>query len=218
MMSHAAGALAALFARRGHPAEPGPPVKMIVGLGNPGQEYARHRHNVGFQVVDEFARRHGLAFDRMQKRARLAQGVVDLAGRWRGHVLVAKPMTYMNLSGEAVRALAQFYKLTPVDILVVHDDLDLPFSRMRLRPGGGAGGQKGVASTIAQLGSDGFARLRMGIGRPPGQTDPADFVLRPFTASEEQEMALVRPKAADAIEAWLAEGVEAAMNRFNAAP
>lgn len=211
------------------------PTKMIVGLGNPGPEYARHRHNIGFQVLDLFAERHGLAFDKFQKRARLAIGPVTLnvpasasastlalPSTWHGRIVLAKPMTYMNASGEAVAALASFYKIAPADILVVHDDLDLPLGRIRLRPGGSAGGQKGVASIIARLGTDGFHRLRIGISRPgapgsgaPPSMDPADYVLQPFSADQEAEMVFVRQRAADAIETWLALGIEAAMNRFN---
>ncbi len=206
------------------------PVKLIVGLGNPGPEYARHRHNIGFQVLDIFAERHGLAFDKFQKRARLAIGQVTLPGAasastspWRGRVLLAKPMTYMNASGEAVAALASFYKIAPSDILVVHDDLDLPLGRIRLRPGGSAGGQKGVASIIKRLGTDEFHRLRIGISRPgalgsdaPPSLDPADYVLQPFSAAQEAEMVFARQRAADAIEVWLAQGIVAAMNQFNA--
>lgn len=194
-------------------------MKLVVGLGNPGPEYARHRHNIGFQVLDLFAGRHGLAFDKFQKRARLAIDQVTLAGGgggWHGRVLLAKPMTYMNASGEAVSPLMAFYKITPADILVISDDLDLPVGRIRLRAEGSAGGQKGVASIIKQLGTDVFARLRVGIGRPPGQMDPADYVLQPFSAEQEKEMLFVRQRAADAIEAWLAQGITAAMNQFNA--
>jgi PTH1 family peptidyl-tRNA hydrolase len=197
---------------------------MIVGLGNPGPEYARHRHNIGFQVVDLFAERHGLAFDKFQKRGRLAVGKISLRNGWTGRVLLAKPMTYMNSSGEAVGPLAAFYKITPANILVVHDDLDLPLGRLRLRPNGSPGGQKGVASIIRALGSDAFCRLKVGISRPGGQyssappaMDPADYVLQPFTAEQEKEMSLARVRAADAIEVWLSEGIEAAMNTFNAA-
>ena len=192
------------------------PRKMIVGLGNPGPEYARHRHNIGFQVVDLLAERHGLAFDKFQKRARLVVGAIVLPGDAAQRVLLAKPMTYMNVSGEAVAALAAFYKIAPADILVVCDDLDLPVGRIRLRAGGGSGGQKGIQSIIGRLGSQDFPRLRVGIGRPPGQMDAAAYVLQNFSAEQESEMAFVRPKAADAIEAWLAHGVEMAMNQFNA--
>jgi PTH1 family peptidyl-tRNA hydrolase len=189
---------------------------MIVGLGNPGPEYAQSRHNVGFQVVDLLAERHDLEFDRFQKRARLAIGRVRTPAGSEQRVLVAKPMTYMNASGEAVAPLAAFYKIAPADVLVVFDDLDLPVGRIRLRPGGGSGGQKGMQSIIKHLGSEAFPRLRVGIGRPPGQMDPAAYVLRPFSTEQEVEMTFVRMTAADAIEAWLAFGIEAAMNQFNA--
>jgi PTH1 family peptidyl-tRNA hydrolase len=193
---------------------PAIPLKMVVGLGNPGPEYARSRHNVGFQVIDLFAVRHRLSFDKAQKRARVTQGPVTLAG-WTGRVLLAKPITYMNASGEAVGPLAKFYKIAPTDILVLFDDLDLPVGRLRLRPDGGSSGQKGVRSIIQSLGTESFPRLRIGIGRPPGQMDPADYVLQPFSAVQEEEMVFVRMKAADAIEAWLAQGIDAAMNQFN---
>jgi PTH1 family peptidyl-tRNA hydrolase len=189
-------------------------LKMIVGLGNPGPDYARSRHNIGFQVLDVFAGRHGLAFDRSQKRARVALGPVKLA-RWSGRLLLAKPLTYMNASGEAIGPLAKFYKIAPADLLVIFDDLDLPVGRVRLRADGGSSGQKGVKSIIHSLGTEAFPRLRVGIGRPPGQMDPADYVLQPFSAAQEEEMVFVRIKAADAIEAWLADGIDAAMNQFN---
>jgi peptidyl-tRNA hydrolase, PTH1 family len=190
---------------------------MIVGLGNPGPEYAHSRHNVGFEVADLLATRHGLTFDKFQKRARLAIGKVRTPAGSEQRVLVAKPMTYMNASGEAVAPLAAFYKIAPADILVVFDDLDLPAGRIRLRPGGGSGGQKGVQSIIKQLGSEAFPRLRVGIDRPPGQMDPAAYVLRPFSPDQEAEMAFVRIRAVEAIEAWLALGIEGAMNQFNPA-
>jgi PTH1 family peptidyl-tRNA hydrolase len=193
------------------------PQRMIVGLGNPGPEYAHSRHNVGFQVADLLAARHGLAFDKFHKRARLAIGRVRTPAGSEQRVLIAKPMTYMNASGEAVAPLATFYKIAPADILVVFDDLDLPAGRIRLRPGGGSGGQKGMQSIIKQLGSEAFPRLRVGIDRPPGQMDPAAYVLRPFSPDQEAEMAFVRIKAAEAIETWLAFGIETAMNQFNPA-
>ncbi len=191
------------------------PLKMIVGLGNPGPEYADTRHNVGFQVVTLFAGRQRLQFDKAQKRARVALGQVSLASGWSGRVLLAKPLTFMNDSGAAVGPLAKFYKVAPADILVVFDDLDLPVGRVRLRPEGGSSGQKGVKSIIEHLGTDQFPRLRVGIGRPPGQMDPVDYVLRIFTASEQEEIAFARMKAVDAIETWLTEGIVAVMNRYN---
>ena len=194
-----------------------PPQRMIVGLGNPGPEYAHSRHNIGFQVADLLAQRHDLEFDRFQKRARLAIGRVRAPSGPELRTLVAKPMTYMNASGEAVAQLAAFYKIAPADILVVFDDLDLPIGRIRLRPGGGSGGQKGMQSIIKHLGSEAFPRVRIGIGRPPGQMDPADYVLRPFSPDQEAEMTFVRIRAAEAIEMWLDAGIEAAMNQFNSA-
>jgi peptidyl-tRNA hydrolase, PTH1 family len=212
-------------ANRGQEGAGGPPIAMIVGLGNPGPEYARHRHNIGFQVLDLFAERHRLEFDKFQKRARLALGTVSLPHRWQGRVLLAKPMTYMNSSGESVGPLAAFYKIPAERVLVVHDDLDLPLGRLRLRANGSPGGQKGVASIIRALGADGFGRLKIGISRPGGPNsgappamDPADYVLHPFSAEQEKEMALTRARALDAIEAWLSQGIEAAMNNFNAEP
>jgi peptidyl-tRNA hydrolase, PTH1 family len=191
-------------------------MKMVVGLGNPGPEYARNRHNIGFQIVEVFAQRHGLRLDKAQKRARLAIGDVALQGGTKARVMIAKPLAYMNASGEPVAGLAAFYRVLPADILVVSDDLDLPAGRLRLRAGGGAGGQKGIASIIQHLHTDAFPRLRAGIGRPPGRMDPADYVLQNFSPAEESEMVFVRIKAADAIEVWLAQGIEAAMNQFNA--
>jgi PTH1 family peptidyl-tRNA hydrolase len=194
---------------------PTPFAGMIVGLGNPGPEYARSRHNVGFQVVELFAERHDLRFDKYHKRARLAIGHITLSGERTFRVLLAKPLTYMNASGESLGALTGFYRIAPEQMLVVYDDLDLPVGRIRLRAGGSSGGQKGVQSIIQRLGTDAFPRLRIGIGRPPGQMDPAAYVLQPFSAEQESEMALIRPTAADAIEVWLAHGMEAAMNHFN---
>lgn len=195
----------------------GAAMKMIVGLGNPGPEYARNRHNIGFQAVETLAERHGLRFDKAQKRGRVALGSISLPGAGAARVVLVKPITFMNASGEAVGPLATFYKVSPGDILVVSDDLDLPAGRLRLRTGGSSGGQKGVQSIVQHLHTDAFPRLRVGIGRPPGKMDPAAYVLQNFSAHEEEEMAIVRAKAADAIEVWLAQGIEAAMNLFNAA-
>jgi peptidyl-tRNA hydrolase, PTH1 family len=206
-----------LLRGRDRPVEGGAPMKMIVGLGNPGPEYAHTRHNMGFQVVETLAERHGLSFDKAQKRARVALGRINLPGGGSERVLLVKPLTYMNASGEAVGQLRSFYKIEPAGILVVFDDLDLPAGRMRLRPDGGSSGQKGVKSIIQHLGTETFPRLRVGIGRPPGKMDPVDYVLKNFSAAEEAEMAFVRAAAADAIEVWLAKGITEAMNRFNGA-
>jgi PTH1 family peptidyl-tRNA hydrolase len=192
-----------------------PDLKLIVGLGNPGRQYAAHRHNIGFQCVDLLARRHAIAVDRPQSGAFTGQGWPACAGE-RRKVLLVKPQTYMNLSGRAVGQLLRFYRVEPADLLVIHDDLDLDPGRIRLRPGGSSGGQNGVKSIIEHLGTQEFGRLRVGVGRPPGRMDPAAYVLQPFSAAEEEEMGVVRERAADAAEAWLFEGMTAAMNRFNA--
>ena len=186
------------------------PKKMIVGLGNPGREYAKNRHNVGHQIVDLLAKRHGLRFDKRQGQARLALGSI---GEQR--VILVKPRTFMNESGPAVAPVARFYQIEPADMLVIFDDLDLPIGRVRLRPHGGTGGHKGMISIIKQLSSRDFPRLRVGIDRPPGKMDPADYVLQNFSAEQEEAMAEVRERAVAAVECWLREGIEATMNEFN---
>ncbi|MCA1953656.1 MAG: aminoacyl-tRNA hydrolase [Anaerolinea sp.] len=183
---------------------------LIVGLGNPGREYRATRHNAGFMVVDALAQAWQIRMARVQAKAIIGSGV--FSGQ---KVVLAKPQTYMNLSGESVMALMRFYK-TPADhLLVVHDDLDLPPGTLRLRPGGGAGGQKGVASIIQRLGGQDFARLRIGIGRPPGQMEAATYVLEDFTAAEQELMKLVLARAVLAVETFVSEGLEMAMNRYN---
>ncbi|NOX60450.1 MAG: aminoacyl-tRNA hydrolase [Chloroflexi bacterium] len=186
-------------------------MKLIVGLGNPGLRYRNNRHNVGFQIVDALAAAHGLEFGKVKYKARLADGVI---GDQRA--LLIKPMTYMNLSGEAVQPLVHFYKIDLDDLMVVYDDLDLPLGKIRLRPFGGAGGHNGMRSIIQRLGSDRFPRLRVGIDRPPGRMDPAAYVLQDFTPEEEAIMAQVRERAVQALECWLTNGIDAAMNAFNA--
>lgn len=183
---------------------------LIVGLGNPGREYAGNRHNAGFQCIDRLAKAHGLSFSRRQARARVARGEIN------GHrVLLVKPQTFMNASGEAVGQLARFYKIAPADVLVLYDDLDLSLGKLRLRPGGGSGGHHGMRSVIQHLGTEDFPRLRLGIGRPPGGMDPVDYVLSDFTVDERAEMELAFERAIAAIECFLDEGIDAAMNAFN---
>ncbi|OUC05197.1 peptidyl-tRNA hydrolase [Litorilinea aerophila] len=190
-------------------------MKMIVGLGNPGPRYAKNRHNIGFQCVDLFSERHQIPLDKMQHRARLGSGWVQDNGR-RQRVLLVKPLTYMNASGEAVAPLARYYRIAPEEILVIHDDLDLEAGRLRLRRNGSSGGQRGVQSIINQLGSQDFHRARVGIGRPPGRMDPAAYVLQDFSPQEEAEIfGPLRVTVCDAVVCWLFEGIEAAMNRFN---
>ncbi|MGB0383747.1 MAG: aminoacyl-tRNA hydrolase [Ardenticatenaceae bacterium] len=183
---------------------------LIVGLGNPGKKYANHRHNIGFQIIDLLAERHSLSFDKKEKNARVAKGMIGTH-----KVMLAKPQTYMNDSGRAVRALVNFYKIPLTKLIIVVDDLDLSFGKMRLRPKGGSGGQNGMKSIIRELGSQEFARMRVGIGRPPGRMDPGAYVLQNFSKQQETEMAILRQEAADALELWLAEGINRAMNRYN---
>jgi PTH1 family peptidyl-tRNA hydrolase len=183
---------------------------LIVGLGNPGLEYATDRHNVGFQVVDALARDHSLPFSRQKAKARVAEGTIH--GR---RVILVKPQTFMNLSGKPVNRLSQLFKVPPEQLLVVYDDLDLPLGRLRLRPEGGSGGHKGMRSIADDLGTQAFPRLRIGIGRPPGRMDPADYVLQPFAKDEQDIVDDVVEEAVAAIECWLTEGVVAAMDRFN---
>jgi PTH1 family peptidyl-tRNA hydrolase len=192
-----------------HPSDGGR-LTLIVGLGNPGREHAGNRHNAGFQCINRLAEAHGMSFTRRQARARVVQGKI---GGYR--VLLAKPQTFMNLSGESVSQLARFYKIAPADVLVLYDDLDLPLGKIRLRPDGGAGGHKGMRSIIQYLGTEDFPRLRLGIGRPPGQMDPVDYVLSDFSTDERADMELAFERAVAAIECFLDEGIEATMNAFN---
>ena len=184
---------------------------LIVGLGNPGKEYADTRHNVGFRAVEELARRARLTWERPRLKAEQSRGTI--AGR---EVVLAKPQTYMNLSGASVAQLVRWYK-TPLDqLLIIHDDLDLPFGHLRLRAEGSAGGQNGMGSIIEQLGTKAIHRLKIGIGRPTWGA-PKDYVLTRFTKDQIAELPTVIGRAADAAELWLAEGIIPAMNEFNGA-
>jgi len=183
---------------------------LLVGLGNPGREYQKNRHNVGFQVLDYLANRHGLAYSRKRNDAFIATGSV--VGR---QVILAKPQTYMNRSGRSVSGLMRFYKIPAERLLVVVDDLDLPVGSLRLRGSGGSAGQKGMKDIIAHLGSEDFARLRVGIDRPPGRMDPADYVLQDFSKDQRAVIDETYSRAADAIETWLRDGIELAMSRHN---
>ncbi len=187
-------------------------VSLIVGLGNPGREYAQTRHNIGFQVVSRLAEKHGLKFSRVQNEAVIATGRIGGV-----RVVLAKPQTWMNNSGKAVGPLARFYKVDLLRLLVVYDDLDRPAGTLRLRSEGGHGGHNGMRSIMERLGTQAFPRLRLGIGRPPGRMDPAAYVLQPFGRDEEADMTASRERAVEAIECFLSEGIVAAMNRFNAA-
>ena len=184
-------------------------MKLIVGLGNPGRDFARHRHNVGFRCVNAFAHQHGLAFSRSQSRARIASGV--LAGE---EVVLARPQTFMNLSGRAVSGLVKALRIGPPDLLVIYDDLDLLLGTVRLRPGGSAGGHHGMESIIAALGSRDFPRLRVGIGRP-SSGDVVSYVLDDFSADEDKEVEKAVATVVEMLECYLEKGLEEAMNRFN---
>lgn len=186
-------------------------MKVIVGLGNPGKEYAKTRHNVGFHVVDLVAEAEGWAWSGKHGKTLLAEGQIN--GE---QVVLAKPQSYMNLSGKAVADLVHWYKIDLADLLVICDDLDLPFARMRLRPRGSAGGHHGLISVIEALGSTEFPRLKLGIGRPavnPMQT--AGYVLKPPRGKEKEMLEEAERLAAEAVRCFLREGIEAAMNRFN---
>lgn len=183
---------------------------LIVGLGNPGREYRESRHNIGFMVVDCLCFRMGISINRLQSKA------LTGTGKWEGRkIILVKPQTYMNLSGQAVMQLLRFYKLPLENLLVIHDDLDLPLGILRMRPEGGAGGQKGLASIIESLGTRQFPRLRVGINRPPGRMSPADYVLQSFSKADQEALPFILQRAADAVQAFVVEGLQQAMNRFN---
>ncbi len=183
---------------------------LIVGLGNPGKKYETTRHNIGFWVIDELARRWNIAPFKSERKALVADGTIRDK-----RVLFLKPQTYMNLSGQAVRAACDFYKLAPEDLIVSHDDLDIPLGTLRLRKTGSAGGQNGIKDIIRHMGTQDFKRVRCGIGRPPGRMDPAAYVLQPFGGDDAITAQLIVARAADAIETWLKEGIDTAMNRYN---
>jgi PTH1 family peptidyl-tRNA hydrolase len=183
---------------------------LIVGLGNPGREYKDHRHNFGFMLVDRLCVRLNARGMKVQ-----SQAIVISTNHNERKLILAKPQTYMNLSGQSVQGLLRFYKLPLDHLLVAHDDLDLPFGTIRLRPGGGPGGQKGVGSIIQQLGTQDFPRLRMGIDHPPGRMDPADYVLHEFPSGDLIALSEILDRAADAALTFVDDGLERAMNRFN---
>lgn len=190
--------------------EPGP--ALVVGLGNPGPEYAETRHNVGFRVADLLAARAGARFS-VHKRSNsdVAQG--RLVGR---PVTVAKPRTYMNVTGGPVAGLVRYFSVPAEEIVVVHDDLDLGFGVIRLKRGGGEGGHNGLRSISRSIGTKDYLRVRFGIGRPPGRQDPADYVLKRFSTPERKELDFAVDLAADATEALIEHGLEPAQNRFHA--
>jgi peptidyl-tRNA hydrolase, PTH1 family len=188
--------------------------KLIVGLGNPGRQYAGNRHNIGFRVADALAAQYHLKFDKMMNKGIVALGEIETSvGVCK--VALVKPQTFMNDSGQCVGPLLKFYKSTPRDLLVIYDELDLPAAKVQLRKAGGAGGHNGMRSIIQHLGTQEFARMRMGIGRPPGQMQPKDFVLRDFSAGELAELGFAMDKAIGGVKFWLTETIDNAMNRVN---
>lgn len=184
---------------------------LIAGLGNPGREYKANRHNIGFMVVDQIAYRLDVKFSRLESKA-----LVTKANYKGNPIILAKPQTYMNLSGQSIGSLVKFYKIPLENLMVVYDDVDLPFGSLRLRPSGGSAGQKGMESIIERLSGSGFPRLRIGIGRPPGRMEAADYVLKNFSASQAQFLPEILDRACDAILTYLREGIDSAMNQFNA--
>ncbi len=183
---------------------------LLIGLGNPGREFRDNRHNVGFMLIDRLIVRLNARGMKMQSKA-----IVTTANYEDRKLILAKPQTYMNLSGQSAQGLLNFYKLSMENMLLAHDDLDIPFGTIRIRPGGGPGGQKGMASTIEQLGTKDFPRLRIGIGRPPGRMDPSAYVLQDFSREEMKLLSEIIDRAADAALTFVVDGLNKAMNKYN---
>lgn len=186
---------------------------LLVGLGNPGPEFKNNRHNIGYMVVDEIAARLGEKFSRMQSQALVTKA------SYKGHqIILAKPRTFMNLSGQAAAALARFYKIIPENFLAIYDEVDLPLETIRLKPEGGSAGHKGMRSIIERLGTQNFPRLRVGISRPHGKRSTPKHVLQNFSKTEQKELPFVISRAADAVLVFITQGIEDAMNMYNQTP
>ncbi|WP_127498205.1 aminoacyl-tRNA hydrolase [Actinoplanes solisilvae] len=186
---------------------------LVVGLGNPGKQYAGNRHNVGFMVADLLASRVGAKFGRSKRaHAEVAEGRLGFGGP---KLVLVKPLTFMNLSGAPVVSLAQFFKVPVANVIAVHDELDVPFGQVRAKRGGGEGGHNGLRSMSKSLASKEYARVRFGVGRPPGRQDPADYVLADFSGAERKELDFLVDRAADVVEAIVLEGVEWAQNKYH---
>lgn len=191
-------------------------MKLIIGLGNPGRIYSNNRHNIGFICLNHFAKQQSIHFDKKQCRARTGTGEINGI-----QVVLARPQTYMNLSDQSVSRLVNKFKVAPDDIIIIHDDLDLPLGRLRIRKGGSSGGHKGIESIISEMGSLDFIRIRVGIGRPTTDTaetsdaDIIEYVLSDFTPDEKQAIKPVIVRVSEAILCLLTEGLEVAMNRYN---
>jgi PTH1 family peptidyl-tRNA hydrolase len=196
------------------PAAPG--VWLVVGLGNPGPDYAGTRHNVGYLVTDELSRRMGSGFRAHKSgRADVVEGRLSAPGLHGPRVVLARPRCFMNESGGPVKALASFYKVGPGAIIAIHDELDLPFGTLRTKFGGGDNGHNGLKSLRSSLGTGDFYRVRAGVGRPPGRQAPADFVLSPYSSAERKELPFQVALAADAVESLVADGLDLTQSRFN---
>jgi PTH1 family peptidyl-tRNA hydrolase len=191
-------------------------MRLIVGLGNPGRGYANNRHNVGFTCLNHFAKTHGIRFDKKQGRARTGTG--EVSG---DKVILAKPQTYMNQSGQSVSLLVRKFNISLDNLIVIHDDLDLPLGKIRLRSNGSSGGHKGIDSIVSELGSQEFIRIRVGIGRPItdsaeiSEADVIDYVLGDFTPDQASTIEEVIPRVSEALLCLLTEGLTAAMNKYN---
>lgn len=187
---------------------------LIVGLGNPGPEYSRNRHNVGQMVLDELAARIGGNFKAHKSRAHVFEGRLGIGGP---RLVLAKPSTYMNVSGGPVSALAKFYDVDPSRVVAVHDEIDIPFNTVKLKIGGGEGGHNGLRDISKALATKDYLRVRVGVGRPPGRMDTADYVLRDFAPAEKKELPFLLDDASDAVELLITEGLTAAQQRFHPA-
>ncbi|MDZ4090697.1 MAG: aminoacyl-tRNA hydrolase [Arthrobacter sp.] len=187
---------------------------LIVGLGNPGTEYAHNRHNVGQMVLDELAARIGSGFKSHKSRAQVLEGRLGIGGP---RVVLAKPLSYMNVSGGPVSALSKFYDIEPGHVIAVHDEIDIPFNTVKVKLGGGEGGHNGLRDISKALATKDYLRVRVGVGRPPGRMDTADFVLKDFSGSEKKELPFLIDTAADAAEALVRDGLLAAQQQFHPA-
>ena len=188
-------------------------MKLIVGLGNPGKKYQSTRHNIGFDILACLAQRYDVGRPKAKFNAEVAETIIK-----NEKTILLSPLTYMNLSGQSVRAAVDFYKLPVTELLVICDDINLDLARLRFRPGGSAGGQKGLKDIINRLGTQTFDRLRVGVGQVPPNWDAADFVLGKFSKEDQSEIELGISRAANAVEVWVEAGIQKAMNQFNADP
>lgn len=187
---------------------------LVAGLGNPGAQYSNNRHNVGQMVLDELASRIGGSFKAHKSRAQVVEGRLGIGGP---KLILAKPMCYMNVSGGPVSALAKFFDIPPAQVIAVHDEIDIPFNTVKLKIGGGEGGHNGLRDISKALATKDYLRVRVGVGRPPGRMETADFVLRDFSTAEKKELPFLLDEAADAVEMLISSGLLAAQQKFHPA-